>query len=436
MHPLVLPVTIGAQFVLPLSLAGTAVALPSIARDLGSDPTQLQLVINGFNICFAAFTIVWGRLADRIGYRRSFQTGVLTTLVGSVGSALAPTLLLLDLARIVAGIGAAAVLTLAATIFSDTFEGPKRAWAFTAFGTVSGFGLAAGPAIAGATVAVLGWRAVFALHAVLLLLALLGSRALPPGVHDRSVTGNPPLLDPVVFRNAAFLRMALVPVAGAIGFVAILTYLPSGLQAIHGWSDGEVGAFMMLMTVPVFIAPLVSHRLLSKGVSSAPVLALIALACLVLGPLGLLAIRQEVSPIAAAVPMILCGLGFGIPLGFVDGEALSHIRPDRAGSAAGVFNLMRIGSEAIFVAAYGGAIAALIAAQIADPVAADRTAAGAPGHAAAFTASQSLTLIAVSVLSALVLAAYLLLSRTVKEPAAATDSAQDTVSAAVTAGEA
>lgn len=141
---------------------------------------------------------------------------------------------------------------------------------------------------------------MFALHAVLLLLALMGSRALPPGVHDRSGTGHPPLLDPVVFRNAAFLRMALVPVAGAIGFVAILTYLPSGLQAIHGWSDGEAGAFMMLMTVPVFIAPLVSHRLLSTGLSSARVLALVALACLTLGPLGLLAIRQDVSPIAAA----------------------------------------------------------------------------------------------------------------------------------------
>lgn len=435
-HPLVLPVTIGAQFVLPLSLAGTAVALPSIARDLGSDPTQLQLVINGFNICFAAFTIVWGRLADRIGYRRSFQAGILTTLVGSVGSALAPTLLLLDLARIVAGIGAAAVLTLAATIISDTFDGPQRARAFTAFGTVSGFGLAAGPAIAGATVSLLGWRAVFALHAVLLLLALMGSRALPPGVHDRSGTGHPPLLDPVVFRNAAFLRMALVPVAGAIGFVAILTYLPSGLQAIHGWSDGEAGAFMMLMTVPVFIAPLVSHRLLSTGLSSARVLALVALACLTLGPLGLLAIRQDVSPIAAAVPMILCGLGFGIPLGFVDGEALSHIPPDRAGSAAGVFNLMRIGSEAIFVAAYGGAIAALIASQIADPVTAERTAAGAPGHAAAFTTSQSVTLMVVSVLCALVLAVYLLLSRAVKEPATATDNAQDAVPAAALAGEA
>lgn len=435
-HALVLPVTIGAQFVLPLSLAGTAVALPSIARDLGSDPTQLQLVINGFNICFAAFTIVWGRLADRIGYRRAFQAGVLTTLVGSAASAAAPTLVLLDLARIITGIGAAAVLTLAATIISDTFDGPQRARAFTAFGTVSGFGLAAGPAIAGATVSLLGWRAMFALHALLLLLALLGSRALPPGVHDRSETGHPPLLDPAVLRNAAFMRMALVPVAGAIGFVAILTYLPSGLQAIYGWSDGDAGAFMMLMTMPVFIAPLVSHRLLSSEHSSPPKLALIALACLVLGPLGLLAIRQGVPPIAAAVPMMLCGLGFGIPLGFVDGEALSHVPSDRAGSAAGVFNLMRIGSEAIFVAAYGGAIAALIAGRIADPLTAARTAAGTPGHAAAFTASQNLTLIAVSILCAVVLAAYLLLSRAAKPTATQVHTAKDAVASVAQMGEA
>ncbi|WP_418002712.1 MFS transporter [Mycobacterium sp. PDNC021] len=429
-HALVLPVTIGAQFVLPLSLAGTAVALPSIARDLGSDPSQLQLVINGFNICFAVFTIVWGRLADRIGYRRAFQAGVLTTFVGSAASAAAPTLVLLDLARIVTGVGAAAVLTLAATIISDTFDGPQRARAFTAFGTVSGFGLAAGPAIAGATVSLLGWRAMFALHALLLLLALLGSWALPPGVHDRSETGHPPLLDPVVFRNAAFLRMALVPVAGAIGFVAILTYLPSGLQAIHGWSDGDAAAFMLLMTMPVFVAPVISHRLLSNGRSTAPVLALIALVCLVLGPLGLLAIRPDVSPIAAAVPMILCGLGFGIPLGFVDGEALSHIPPDRAGSAAGVFNLMRIGSEAVFVAAYGGAIAALITSRVADPAAAEQTAAGASGHPDAFTASQSMALIGVSVLCTVVLAAYTWLSRAAKTSGAKVGYVDDGVAAA------
>lgn len=412
-NPLVLFVVVGAQFVLPLSLAGTAVALPSIARDLGSNATQLQLVVNGFNVCFALFTIMWGRLADHIGYRVAFQAGITLALVGSIMSALAPTLLLLDLARVVAGIGAASVLTLAATIISDTFEGPQRARAFTAFGAVSGFGLAAGPFIAGGTVSLLGWRAVFVLHAILLLLALIGSRALPPGVHDRTGQPRQPVFDMNVLRNAPFMRMALVPVAGAIGFVALLTYLPSGFEAIHGWSDGTAGAYMMIMTFPVFIAPLVSHRLIDSGRATPGQLALVALICLIAGPAGLLLTGPEIPAVVAVVPMMLCGLGFGIPLGFVDGEALAHVPADRVGTAAGVFNLLRIGSEALFVAAYGGAISALIATKIADSDLAERVSAGASGHATAYVDSQNITLIVVAILCAFVAVGYLCLTRTI-----------------------
>lgn len=406
--------TVGAQFVLPLSLAGTAVALPSIARDLGSNPSQLQFVVNGFNVCFALFTIVWGRLSDRIGYRLSFQMGVVLTLVGSLMSAVAPSLILLDIARVIAGIGAAAVLTMSATIISHAYEGPQRTRAFTAFGTVSGLGLASGPLLAGLIIAVAGWRAVFVVHAVLLLFALLGTRTLPPGRHERSATTpSSPLFDAAVFRNAAFLRMALVPVAGAIGFVALLTFLPSGLQAIYGWSDGQAGAYMMLMTVPVFVAPVFVHRLISRRRADPPTLALIALLCLVIGPLGLLLVRDDVPAITAVVPMLLCGLGFGIPLGFVDGEALSHVPADRAGTAAGVFNLMRIGSEAVFVAAYGAAVSTLISSKIEDAAVAERVAAGAGGHARVYISSQSLALLGVTVLCAVTAVGYLALSRRV-----------------------
>lgn len=410
-HPLVLPVTIGAQFVLPLSLAGTAVALPPIARDLGADSQQLQLVVNGFNLCFALFTIVWGRASSRLGYRTAFQLGVLLALIGSIASTVAPSLLILDIARLVAGIGAASVLTMAAAILSDTYEGAARTRAFTAFGTVSGFGMAAGPLVAGATVATFGWRAVFGLHAVLLLLALLGSVFLPPGKHH---TGEPVrLFDPRVFKNAAFMRMALVPVSGAIGFVALLTYLPSAFEAIYGWTDGSAGIFMMAMTIPVFLSPLVSHRLITKRRVSATQLASIALGCLVLGPLGLLLIHPAMTPWVAAVPMILCGLGFGIPLGFVDGVALDQVPAELAGAAAGIFNLLRIGSEAVFVAAYGAAMSALIAARVADRVLGDRIAAGLSGYADDFVASQVPVLVIVAALCAAIAVAFVALGRRV-----------------------
>ncbi|MEV6799875.1 MFS transporter [Micromonospora rifamycinica] len=402
--------TIGAQFVLPLSLAGTAVALPAIARDLGSQPESLQFVVNGFNVCFALFTIVWGRLSDRVGYRRALQAGMALMFTGSVLSSMADSLLMLDIARVIAGIGAASVLTGSATIISHTYSGTARTRAFTAFGAVSGFGLASGPMIAGATVGLVGWRGVFVLHAALMLLALAGSPALPPGRHEN--TGSGPLLDLSILRNEPFMRMALVPVAGAIGFVALITYLPSAFEAVHGWSTASSGALMMVMTGPVFLSPLIVHHVTARFPWITPgKTAAIALVCLVLGPLGLLTVRPEASPWLAVVPMLLCGLGFGLPLGFVDGEALAAVPAERAGTAAGLFNLLRIGAEALFVAAFGATISTLVARRLPDPAVAERVAAGEPGHPADYTASLSVALLGAAVLSAVLLWAYLALSR-------------------------
>lgn len=146
---LLLTVILFAQFVIPLSISGTAVALPGIAAGLGSDPTPLQWVVNGFNVSFAICTIAWGAFSDRIGYTRSFRIGIVIAAVGGIISALAPTLSILDAGRVIAGIGSAAVLTGAAPLLTHLFEGPARAKAFALFGTINGLGLAAGPALSG-----------------------------------------------------------------------------------------------------------------------------------------------------------------------------------------------------------------------------------------------------------------------------------------------
>ena len=155
----VLPVVLAAQFVVPMSISGTALALPVIAGDLGTDPTPLQWVVNGFNIAFALFTVVWGAVSDRIGHRTSFRIGVVLTAVASAVSAVAPSLYLLDVARVFAGIGAAAVLVGSTSILSLHFHGTARATAFALFGTVNGLGLALGPTISGLLVAAFEWRA-------------------------------------------------------------------------------------------------------------------------------------------------------------------------------------------------------------------------------------------------------------------------------------
>ncbi len=373
-----LPVVLAAQFVTPMAIAGTAIALPLVSHDLGSNPTALQWVVNGFNIAFALGTLLWGAVSDRIGHRRTFGIGTALVVAGSVGSVAAPNLFVLDVARVVAGAGAAAILTGATALLSASYEGARRTQAFAVFGTVNGLGLALGPTISGILISLVDWRGVFVVHAVILAAAGIGTRFLPaakPAVAHRG-----PILDLGLLRNREFLAMCLVPVAGSIGFVTLLTYLPSALSGITDLSAGTAGLLMLAMTIPVFVAPVAVGHLVTRF----PWLTIgrvvyLSLAALILGNAGVLLLSQDRSVAWIVVPMIVAGLGFGLPIGLVDGHALSVVPAERGGTAAGLLNFFRIGSEAIFVAGYAFVLSTVVATQL-DGSAADDTAAGQFGH--------------------------------------------------------
>ncbi|MGO4455478.1 MFS transporter [Arthrobacter sp. RAF14] len=381
----VLAVILLAQFVIPLSIAGTAVGLPSISVELGAEPLLLQGIVNGFNIAFALSTLLWGAIADRIGSGRAFSLGVLAVALGSILSAVSPTLLVLDVARVLAGVGSAAVITGATATIHSAYEGPSRAKAFAAFGMVNGLGLAAGPSLSGVLIGLLGWRAVFVVHTVVLLAALAGSRALRRLPRKAPVAGGP-LFDVGLLRNPGFLAMVLIPVAGAVGFVTFLTYLPAALQAIHGFTAGGAGALMLVMTLPVLLAPPVVHWIMARHPRiDAGAVSLAALVCLALAAVGFLALRPEVPVWWVVLPMILAGAGFGLPLGIVDGSALSFVPSERSGTAAGLLNFFRIGSEALFVALYAAVLSSGVRAQPGAAGIADQVAAGQPGHGDVYT---------------------------------------------------
>jgi len=395
-----LPVVLAAQFVTPMAIAGTAIALPLISRDLGSDPFALQWVVNGFNIAFAVTTLLWGAVSDRIGHRRTFAIGAGLVVAGSLGSVLAPTLLVLDLARLLAGTGAAAILTGATALLSAAYTGAARTKAFAVFGTVNGLGLALGPTISGLLIALMDWRGVFVVHALILAAAGLGTRLLPdpaPAAAGRSG----PILDLGLLRNREFLAMCLVPVAGSIGFVTLLTYLPSAFSGIADLSAGGAGLLMLAMTVPVFVAPVAVGQLVTRHPAlTIGTVVYLSLAALILGNAGVLLLDQGRSVLWIVVPMVLLGLGFGLPIGLVDGHALSVVPAERGGTAAGLLNFFRIGSEAVFVAGYAVVLAAVVGSKLTGP-AADDTAAGQFGHPDVYHSAFAVT---VGVLIALLVA--------------------------------
>lgn len=113
--------------------------------DLGTAAGPLQWVVNGFNVPFALGALLWGAAADRISYRTTFRAGVGLALLGGLLSAASNSLLMLDLSRVMAGLGSAAVLTSATSLLSSLYAGPARNRAFGLFGTAVGLGMAVGP---------------------------------------------------------------------------------------------------------------------------------------------------------------------------------------------------------------------------------------------------------------------------------------------------
>lgn len=377
-----LPIVLVAQFITPMSISGTGIALPQISTDLGANVTALQWVINGFNVAFALGVLGWGAVSDRIGYRMTFVIGSTLFAVSSLISAASSSLLLLDSMRIIAGFGAAAVLTGASSMLSNAYEGSERGRAFALFGTVNGLGLTLGPTISGILISSFGWRGVFAVHGVILALVTLNARILPATtkVALDSNDAKAPFLDLSILKNGEFLAMCLVPIAGSIGFVTMLTYLPSAFSGIKGIGAGQAGLTMLAMTIPVVVAPTLVAKLVEKiSWITVGFVVYLSLVCLIVGDFGLLLLKPEGSIGFVIIPMILLGLGFGLPIGLVDGHALGVVPPEKTGTAAGVLNFFRVGSEALFVAGYAFILSLQIRRQLSGEDATN-TAAGQPGH--------------------------------------------------------
>ncbi|WP_211116304.1 MFS transporter [Glycomyces buryatensis] len=401
-----------AVFVVPTSISGTAVALPHIGADLDASPTTLQWVVNAFNLAFACFTLIWGSLADRIGRVKAFAAGSTIFAAGSVICAVAPNIYVLDGARALAGLGGGAIFACGSAIISTTFEGPRRAKAFALFGSVAGIGVAVGPTLSGPTVDFLGWRWIFGLQAILLVLVLVAVPVMKRGTEER-VTGrldipgtvafvagmlaltyaivqgpqwgwasprtlgvalaavlllalftyfskrsDAPLLDLSLMGNKPYLAYSLVPVAASFGFVTMLTYLPTYLSEVTEASATAAGLSMLLLTLPVLVLPLVGTTLVEKGVRATTVV-YASLACLVVGDLALLLLGPDTGIAVMALPMLITGAGMGLSAGLVDAQALAQVEPAKSGMAAGFLNTLRLGSEAIAVAVFGSLLAEL-----------------------------------------------------------------------------
>lgn len=154
------------------------VVFPDIRNSFPSSIGSLSWVLNAYNIVFAAFLVVSGRLADLFGRRRLFSSGIVLFTGASVVCAAAPSLTLLVAARIVQALGAALLVPASLGLVVDAFPGKHRSHAVGLWGAGAAAAAGIGPPLGGVLVAAASWRLAFLVNLPLGVAALAAGRRL------------------------------------------------------------------------------------------------------------------------------------------------------------------------------------------------------------------------------------------------------------------
>ncbi|MBM7503023.1 DHA2 family efflux MFS transporter permease subunit [Agromyces aurantiacus] len=150
------------------------VAIPAIVDDLGITSTQVQWVQESYTLVFAAFLLLFGALADRYGRRAVLLTGVVVFAASSVVAAFADSGTALIAARLVQGLGGAAILPTTLSLINATFRGRERGIAFAIWGSTIGGMAAVGPLLGGWLTTEFSWRWAFGINVPLGILIVIG----------------------------------------------------------------------------------------------------------------------------------------------------------------------------------------------------------------------------------------------------------------------
>ena len=367
------------------------VALPSIARDFHAAAAASVWVVNAYQMAILMALLPLASLGEIVGYRRVSQTGIIVFTVASLACALAPTLALLSIARVVQGLGAAGIMSVNAALVRFTYPQASlgRAMGINAF--VIATAAAVGPTLASAVLAVAHWRWLFGINVPIGIIAtVIALRAMPNSDRARrplnyvgaalsAVTFGLTLsgLQALAHHEATVLALLQIALGLLVGWVLVrherpraapiipfdllrvrlftlslatsvvsfaaqmtaLVSLPFEIQRL-GYSAVETGLFMTPWPLALALAAPLAGRLSDRYPSG------------VLGGLGLLALAAGLALLAflpaGAAPqafiwrMALCGVGFGFFQAPNNRTIMAAAPRARSGAAGGMLSTARL----------------------------------------------------------------------------------------------
>lgn len=389
-----------------------AVALPALARDLAAGGSEQQWVIDAFVLVFASLLIAGGVIGDRYGRRTALLVGLGIFALGSLWSALAPTVEWLVAGRVVQGLGPALVLPASLAIVTAAYRDPaRRARAVGLWGAGSGVGATLGPLLGGVVVDGLDWRWVFGVNVpVCALLAVLTLRNVPkdrPAAPSHRFDGpaalyltaavallvfgliegrelgwgsapvllafaasavliavfvvrerrHPaPLVDVGLVRHRAFVG---ANVGGGVLFAALLglaVYFSVYFQQVQGRSALEAGLCLLPQGLMTALCAPASGRVTARVGARLPILVGMGMSCVAV--LALLRLEPG-TPIGDVWwAFALFGAGAGVALPAMTITALAAVPAEQAGMASAIHNASRQLGQTLGVAVLGTIILA------------------------------------------------------------------------------
>jgi EmrB/QacA subfamily drug resistance transporter len=380
-----------AATLMPLGSTSIAVAIPSIAHDIGRAASSLtQWLVTSYLIVNIVGQGPGGKLADLVGHRRALAFGQIAFGAGTMVGAAANGLAMLVAARMLMAIGGALMGPATFALVRVALPAERRGRAFALLGSLMSFAAGIGPTLGGELNARLGWRSIFVVNLPLLLGSALlarssgpvagpsrgreairfdvvgtvvlaasliaflaGSRmSMPRGaillaagavllvafvVWERRTTQ--PLMDLSLFRERAFTAGALIIALQNLAMYSLLFQLPAYFAEVRHIGSERVGRALLAMMASVVIGGPVGARLAERTSVRLVVGAGCATSCA--GMVLLRHLGELQSPHDAIVGLVLIGVGLGLSGAPAQAAAMSAAPAEQSGMAAGVQSTLR-----------------------------------------------------------------------------------------------
>ncbi|HTZ43647.1 MAG TPA: DHA2 family efflux MFS transporter permease subunit [Jatrophihabitans sp.] len=385
------------------------VALPSIRRDLHASVAGLQWTVDAYTLVLASLLILSGSTADRLGRRRTFQTGLVLFTVGSLLCSVAPGLGWLIAFRAVQAIGGSMLNPVAMSIITNVFTDPReRAQAIGVWGGVVGISLGLGPILGGLLTETIGWRSIFWVNvpigiAACVLAALFVPESRAPRARRLDPLGQllvivvlasltyaiihapqvgwlsgqtwltiavavlalgwllrhearrrDPLIELRFFRSVPFSAATVIAVCAFGSFAGFLFLNTLYLQDVRGLSALDAGLFLLPQAITAGILAPISGRIVgSRGPRIPLVTAGIAMT---LGGLMLTRLSDSTGYLWVIGALVVYGIGFGLVNAPITNTAVSGMPREQAGVAAAVASTSRQVGSSLGVAVIGSIV--------------------------------------------------------------------------------